>query len=162
MALADIPPAPAGEAAPAASPPESLMQQVKGLLQELPGLVSDRVHLLALELRRSAQALAMMVGLVLAAAILGATAWVALWIGLAAALIEAGLAWGWVLLIVLALNIGAAVFALMRASSLAHLLTLPATVRRLTVAPPESPPTPSTSPRHEQHHGTPSDRPLAS
>lgn len=127
-----------GEAGAAAPESQSLLGSLKGLLGELPGLVSDRVQLFSLELRRAGQALAMMVAMVAIAAMLLCTAWIAIWIGLAAALIQAGIPWGWVLLAVLALNIGAAAYALMRAKSLSHLLTLPATVRRLTVTPAES------------------------
>jgi len=118
-----------------ADEPASLLQTVQSLWRDLPGLLSDRVHLLALELKRAGMALAMMLGLVVGAAVLVATAWLALWVGIANALLEAGLAWGWVFLIVLLLNLGGAAFALLRAKSMAHLLTLPATVRRLTVTP---------------------------
>ena len=113
----------------------SVLQMLQALWLDLPGLVSDRVHLLTLELKRAGGALAVMLGLVIGAAVLASTAWIALWVGIAAALLHWGLAWGWVFLIVLALNLGGAAFALLRARSLAHLLTLPATVRRLTVAP---------------------------
>lgn len=113
----------------------SVLQMLQALWLDLPGLVSDRVHLLSLELKRAGGALALMLGLVIGAAVLAATAWLALWVGITAALLEWGLAWGWAFLIVLLLNVGGAAFALLRAKSLAHLLTLPATVRRLTVAP---------------------------
>lgn len=114
---------------------ESFLQLVFGLLQELPGIVSDRVHLLTLELQRARRALAQMIALSVAAALMALTAWFVFWIGLTAAAVEAGLAWGWMLLIVLAVNAGAAWFAVARVMKLATLLTLPATVRRLTVAP---------------------------
>ena len=60
----------------------------------------------------------------------------------------------------LALNLGGAAFALLRAKSLAHLLTLPATVRRLTVAPtmvatalrPATPPAPAYEPAPSSEH----------
>lgn len=126
---------PAGRASPGA---ESLFGSLKAVLGELPGLVSDRVQLLALELKRAGQALAMMVALVAAAAVLLCTAWLALWVGLAAAVIQAGVPWGWVLVMVLGINLAAAFLALKRARVLANLLTLPATVRRLTVTPADS------------------------
>jgi Putative Actinobacterial Holin-X, holin superfamily III len=113
----------------------SVLQTLQALWLDLPGLVSDRVHLLTLELKRAGGALALMLGLVIGAAVLASTAWIALWVGITAALLHWGLAWGWVFLIVLVLNLGGAFVALLRAKSLAHLLTLPATVRRLTVAP---------------------------
>jgi uncharacterized membrane protein YqjE len=123
------------EAPASPGPGASVLHMLQALWLDLPGLVSDRVHLLTLELKRAGAALALMLGLVIGAAVLGATAWVALWVGITAALLQWGLAWGWVFLIVLVLNLGGALFALLRAKSLAHLLGLPATVRRLTVAP---------------------------
>lgn len=114
---------------------DSLLQALQGLWQELPGLVSDRVHLLALELKRAGRALGLMVGLVLGALVFVGTAWLALWGAITALLVQAGLAWGWAFAIVLVLNVAGAAFALLKAKSMAHLLTLPATVRRLTGAP---------------------------
>jgi hypothetical protein len=135
----------------------SLLDLVSRLLNELPGLISDRVELLSLELRRAGESLATMVVLGLVATILLLTAWAALWIGLAFALIDMGLHWGWALAIVLALNIGGAVFALLRVRALAGNLTLPATKRRLTLAtmlgPDTAPPTPP--PSHEQSYPEP-------
>lgn len=112
-----------------------LWQSLLALFGELPGLVSDRVRLVALEVRRAGEALALVIALAVAVAILLITAWLALWAGAAFALIDAGLGWGWVLLIVLAINLGAAFLAFSRARSLLRLLGLPATLRRMTVAP---------------------------
>lgn len=113
-----------------------LLELAGSLAKELPGLISDRVQLLALELRRAGQSLAKMLVLVLCALILLSTAWIALWVGLAFVLIHFGLHWWGAIIVILVLNIGAAVFALLRAKALVHNLTLPATMRRLTVAPP--------------------------
>lgn len=113
----------------------SFLQLVLDLLQELPGLISDRVHLLTLELQRARQALGQMIALAVAAALLALTAWFVFWIGLTAAAVEAGLAWGWMLLLVLALNVGGAWAAVTRIRRLAGLLAFPATTRRLTIAP---------------------------
>ena len=84
----------------APTPPEpapdevvSLPKAVSALFADLPGLLTDRVHLLSLELRRASNALGQMVALGLLAAILVATAWLALWVGLAAAFLAVGLAW---------------------------------------------------------------------
>jgi len=122
----------------------SALASLQSLLHDLPQLLSGRVHLLALELRRALQALALLVSLVLVAAVLLATAWLALWAGIAAALIDAGIARAWVAVIVLLLNAGAAGGALLYARSKTHLLALPATMRRLTVAA-----APGTSPASE-------------
>jgi hypothetical protein len=110
----------------------SLPRAVAALIADLPGLLSDRVHLLALELRRASGALGQMVGLALLAAILFATAWLTLWAGLVAGFVSLGLFWPWAVLIVLVVNLAAAVWALMRVKALAPLLALPATLRRLT------------------------------
>ena len=68
----------------------SLAEQVQRLVSELPGLVSDRVTLLSLELRRAGQALAVMAALVIAAALLAVTAWLALWAAIGYACVDAG------------------------------------------------------------------------
>jgi uncharacterized membrane protein YqjE len=123
--------------APGTSVPESppgLLASVRGLLAELPGLVSDRVHLFSLELKRAGRALAQMLALVVAASVLAVTAWLALWAAIAAGLIEAGMPWGWAAFLVLVLNLGAAAGAVWLALKQARLLALPAMVRRLTVS----------------------------
>ena len=119
---------------PEATPDEvvSLPKAVGALFADLPGLLTDRVHLLSLELRRASNALGQMVALGLLAAILFATAWITLWVGLAAAFLAVGLAWPWIVLLVLFINLAAAIWALMRVKALAPLLALPATLRRLT------------------------------
>ena len=120
---------------PPEAPPDevvSLPKAVGALFADLPGLLTDRVHLLSLELRRASNALGQMVALGLLAAILFATAWIALWVGLAEAFLAVGLAWPWIVVLVLFVNLAAAVWALMRVKALAPLLALPATLRRLT------------------------------
>lgn len=123
----------------------SLPQMVLALLRELPGLVSDRVELLSLELKRAGRALAQIVALVVAAAILGVTLWLVSWGALIALLI---VEWGWhwlpALMLVAAVNAGAVWFALQRVRTLAALLTLPATQRHLTLSRPVSPAAPTT------------------
>lgn len=136
QATAQADPAQAG---PDGLPSDSLWDNVKLLLRDLPGVVSDRVHLLALELKRSGLALAQMVGLVVAAGVLLCTAWLALWTGIGVALVQAGVAWGWTLLLILLINLGAAWLAVKRALALARFLALPATLRRLTLSTPTSP-----------------------
>lgn len=119
---------------PAATPDDvlSLPKAVGALFADLPGLLTDRVHLLSLELRRASNALGQMVALGLLAAILVATAWIAIWVGLAAAFLAVGLAWPWIVLLVLVINLAAAAWAILRIKALAPLLALPATLRRLT------------------------------
>ena len=119
---------------PEATPDEvvSLPKAVSALFADLPGLLTDRVHLLSLELQRASNALGQMVALGLLAAILFATAWLTLWVGLAAAFLAVGLAWPWIVLLVLFVNLTAAAWAVLRVKALAPLLALPATLRRLT------------------------------
>lgn len=109
-----------------------MLQALGLLLDNLPGLVSDRVHLLALELKRAGFALGQMVGLFVVAAICGLTAWFALWGAVAGGLVAAGLAWGWAAFIVVVVNLALGWFAVRRASAMVPLLKLPATMRSLT------------------------------
>lgn len=137
----------AGEADAVLPPPPSLPTLLRDIVGDLPGLVSDRVHLLSLELRRAGLALAQIVALVVAIGVLAVTAWIGLWVGIAAALLAWGLGLGWVVAIVIALNLAAVALALRRVRQLAPLLALPATARRLTLpAPPARPPSPATGP----------------
>jgi uncharacterized membrane protein YqjE len=134
-----------------------LLQTLRAVLMDLPGLVSDRVRLLALELQRAGLALAQIVALVVAAAILASTAWLSLWAGIAVGLRQAGLSWGWALGIVIVINLGTAAWALRRARKLARWLALPATLRHLTAAAPA----PSTAPppaAANEPHGHPRDQ----
>jgi hypothetical protein len=112
----------------------STLELLQRILRELPGLVSDRVELLSLELLRAGQALAQIVALLVAVAILGVTAWIAAWAAVALALVErTGLHWGWALAAVLTVNAVAAWIAVARVRSLFPRLTLPATRRQLTL-----------------------------
>lgn len=115
------------------SEPPSLGVLLSGLWDDLPGLFSDRVHLLALELKRARGALARMVGLLVLAAILGLTAWVTFWVLVVAAAMRYGVPWDGACLFVLAINVFAAWFAIRRTARLAGYLALPATMRQLTL-----------------------------
>ena len=104
------------------------------LAETLPELIRRRVRLLTLELHRASNALALIVALTIGAALMLATAWLALWGALAAALVESGLHWGWAALLILLLNGAAALLVLLKVRALGRLLTLPATLRQLGVA----------------------------
>jgi hypothetical protein len=117
----------------ARAPKVSLPALLREIASELPGLVSDRVQLLSLEMQRAGLALAQIVALVVAIGVLAVTAWIALWLGAAAALLDAGLGLAWTVALVIALNLVAAALAAQRVRQLARLLALPATVRRLTL-----------------------------
>lgn len=136
----------AGAAAVRAGASEPLPQFLLGLLQALPALVSDRVELLSLELRRAGDALATITLLVVAATILGMTAWFGLWALLVGVLIAAGVQSMPALLLAIGVNLGVALLALLLARSKVRLLGLPATRRHLTVRAPHAPPP------HEDSH----------
>jgi uncharacterized membrane protein YqjE len=116
--------------------PSSPWLHTLGLLwEELPGLVSDRVELLSLELHRAGLALMRIVVLMIAASILGVTAWLALWSAAVMALVAAGLPPALALGCALLVNVAAAAWAVARARRLLPLLRLPATRRHLMIHP---------------------------
>lgn len=108
-----------------------LSDLVRGLLHDLPGLFGDRVHLLALELRRARRSLAELLLWATMAAVVALTSWLGLCAAAAVALVQAGLAWGWALLAVVAVNLLIAAIALARCRTLSNDLALPATMRQL-------------------------------
>ena len=107
------------------------LHSLRDLLAALPGLVSDRLELLALELHRSGRGIAQIVVCMLTAAILGASAWLALCVGSAFALVALGLPWPVAMLAVLLLNLMLAWAALARVRFLLSHLGLPVTRRHL-------------------------------
>lgn len=111
----------------------SLLDLVQQLLRELPGLISDRVELLSLELSRAGAALGKIAALTVAVAILGITAWAALWTGVVMGLLALEWHWALALGLVILVNAGAAAWAVMAMRRLAGLLKLPATRRHLTL-----------------------------
>ena len=129
-------------AAPGAAPPRpdaappprepSLLAQWQALWRELPGLLNDRVELLALELQRARSVLVQALALTIVAAILGVTAWLLLWAVAVLGMVLAGLA----PLAALLVNAAAAAWAVARVRRLLPLVQLPATRRHLTVGKP--------------------------
>jgi len=101
------------------------------LAAALPGLVSDRLELLALELHRAGRGMLLMTALLLATAILGTTAWLALCSGLGLMLVAVGLSWPLALLAMLLVNLALAWAAVSRVRRLLANLGLPATRRHL-------------------------------
>jgi hypothetical protein len=133
----------AGTAPPADPPPapDSVLQLLKGLVQELPGLLSDRVELLSLELQRARDALLQVAVLGVAAALLGVTCWLLLWAVAVLGLLALGLGLFWALLSALVANVLGTWWVVARLRALLPRLGLPATRRRLMVSPlPQSPP----------------------
>lgn len=120
---------------PTSSAAASLWADLQHVFSTLAHLLSDRVHLLTLELRRALQALAQIMGLALAAVLMLATAWWVLWGAFAWLLVDkAGWSWGWTALLIAAINLVAAGALAYKILALSLLLRLPATVRQLTTA----------------------------
>ena len=138
--------APAG-----ARPSESMLDLVRDVLHDLPGLVGDRVELFSLELHRAGLALVKVLAMTVAAAILGVTAWLAVWSILVGLLMAAGWHWAAANGLVVLINIGAAAYAVMRARRLMSHLSLPATRQHLSLGSGSSTrrPSESESPPHE-------------
>lgn len=140
------PPAPPGTPGPggagASTHADSLFQQLTSLARELPGLVSDRVELLSLELQRATQSLMQIVVLTVAIAILGVTVWFALWGALIGLLMHGGLPLLAALLLTIAINALVIAVAVARVRKLLPRLQLPATRRHLMVSPNPSPEAP--------------------
>ena len=105
------------------------------LFSDLAGMLTDRVHLLTLELQRAGKVMVLVVALAAAAVLFAFTAWLALWVGLVLLAMQAGLALGGSVALVLLLNGVACVVVLMRARTALPKLLLPATMRRLTRQP---------------------------
>lgn len=133
----------------ARTPAASLIEQLQALWRELPGLVSDRVELLSLELQRAVQALAQIIALLVAVAVLGVTAWLMLWAAIIGLLITAGLPPAVALLVAIASNGLAIMLALQRVRGLLPKLKLPATRRHLMISPDPEPQAPPEEGRHE-------------
>jgi len=117
------------------------MGRLRSLWRELPGLFNDRVELLSLELNSAGLALVQIVMLVVVIAILGATGWLVLWVGVVTGLVELGLHLTLALLLAVALNALAGAAAVARLRQLLPMLKLPATRRHLALSPSTQPPT---------------------
>ena len=135
--------------------PEPLLQVLRDLLRELPGLIGDRVELASLELRRAGEALVKITVLVVGAAILGVTAWLALWAVLVALLAQLGLHPLPALMLAVAANFAVAAWAVLRARALLRLLGLPATRRHLNFSPSAPPAEPAARAPVDERHPQP-------
>jgi hypothetical protein len=111
--------------------PESSLDTLKSIWRELPGLVSDRVELLSLELHWAGRALLQIVVLGIALAALGITAWVILWGLVITGLTQAGVPGMVVLLGALTVHVLLGAWVVHRVKKLLPMLGLPATRRRL-------------------------------
>lgn len=107
------------------------VQSLQELVAALPGLFTDRLELLALELNRAGRGIVQIVALVLMVAILGVTAWLALCGGIALTLVALGLSWPLAMLAVLLVNLALGWAAVVRIRHLVAAVDLPATRRHL-------------------------------
>jgi uncharacterized membrane protein YqjE len=112
---------------------ESLIDLVRGVLQDLPGLIGDRVELFSLELNRAGIALVKVLALTVVATILGVTAWLAVWSIGVALLMAAGWHWAAANGLAALINLAAAAWAVRRVRKLMKALSLPATRQHLSV-----------------------------
>jgi len=111
--------------------PASLGALLGGLLSDLPGLVSDRVELLSLELQRAGLALLHMACLGMALTVLAMTGWLIVWALLLVGLVAAGLTWAMALGVALLAHVLLGWWAVNRIRRLIPTLGLPATRRQL-------------------------------
>lgn len=149
-------------AGPARAPrPESLIELARDVMYDLPALIGDRVELFSLELHRAGLALVKVLALTVAAAILGVTAWLAIWSIGVGLLVAAGWHWAAANGLVVLINVGAAAWAVMRARRLMTHLSLPATRQHLSLGSGSTRrPAPSEPPPSHEQHSVP-DRPAA-
>jgi hypothetical protein len=110
----------------------ALIESMQRMINEIPALIGDRVELLSLELKRAGQAVKTILMLVVAAAVLGVIALIALWAIGVLLLIRLGLAPELALLIAAVLNGALVAWMLWSAKSLVPVIGLPATRRRLS------------------------------
>lgn len=113
---------------------------IQGLLQEAAAALSARVHLLALELRRARDVLPKIIALLVLAAVVALTGWIALWAAVVLMLVQvAGWSPIWTMVLVLVVNLAAAGLLAWRAVAMVPLLALPATLHHFTVKNANSP-----------------------
>lgn len=129
--------------------PQSTLDTLRGIWRDVPGLFSDRVELLSLELHRAGLAFLQIVMLGFALAALGLTAWLLVWILVIAGLVNAGMSLAVALLGALALHMLLGFCLARKLKKLLPMLGLPATRRHLRFADAQAPnpdPSPPTSP----------------
>lgn len=113
---------------------ESFLSALGGLVTNLPGLFSDRVDLMSLELQRAGLALVHLLMWGVTAAMLLLTSWLGLWAVLADAAVQAGMPWPGAVLGAAVINLLAAWAAITAARRLTPRLGLPMTRRHLDLS----------------------------
>ncbi|MBO9687811.1 MAG: hypothetical protein J7598_14495 [Mitsuaria chitosanitabida] len=176
MSDSDVPPSfstaagagPSGPPVPPGPPPDvGWLGDLHGLGRAARGMVSGRLSLLALELRRAQHGLVSLLILGVVAAIAGATAWIALWALIAALAVHLlGLSWPWAFAGVLVFNLLVMLWVVAAMKSLIPLLSLPASRRQFhwLFNDPNDPPDPRTAaaapgPQEPPAHGHPTATP---
>lgn len=126
------PPFPHGASAPGGAAPADAgwLGDLQGMVRSARGMLSGRLLLLALELRRARHGLVSLAILGVVAAIAGATAWLALWALLAALAVHFGLSWPWAFAGVLVVNVLVLLWVVAAMKALAPMLSLPASRRQ--------------------------------
>lgn len=127
------PPAPADAARAPTRGAESLIDLVRGVLYDLPGLIGDRVELFSLEMHRAGIALVKALAMTVVAAVLGVTAWLAMWSIVVGLLVGAGWHWAAANGLAVLINLAAVAWAVRRVRALMKLLALPATRQHLAL-----------------------------
>ena len=128
----------AGDSA-AVRAPSSLVGNALALLDELRVALQDRALLLSLELRQAGLAVTQMVMLAVVVALLLASAWFALMVGVFMAGAGFGLHWSLALSLVFGVNAVAAAALWWKVRALTETLMLPATLRTIRSARPAPP-----------------------
>ncbi|WP_431103832.1 hypothetical protein [Roseateles noduli] len=103
---------------------------LQGMARAARGMLSGRLLLLALELRRARHGLVSLAILGVIAAIAGATGWLALWAMLVALAVHFGLSWPWAFAGVLVINLLLLVWVVAAMKALTPMLALPASRRQ--------------------------------
>ncbi|OWQ92193.1 hypothetical protein CDN99_07585 [Roseateles aquatilis] len=119
-----------GGGGPASPTDAGWLGDLGGMARAARGMLSGRLLLLALELRRARHGLVSLLILTVVAAIAGATAWIALWAGLAALAVQFGLSWPWACAAVLGANLLLLLWVVAAMKALTPMLALPASRRQ--------------------------------
>lgn len=114
----------------------SAINEAVAFVKLLPRAFAERVRLAGLEMQRAGKAVATAAILGVVALLMGVTAWAALWFAIAFGLVALGLPWGGAAALIVVINLVGAALAAWRITKLTHLMAMPATMRRLTLAEP--------------------------
>jgi hypothetical protein len=123
--------------APGTDPPppdpasDGLADSARAVWEDLRGALSERARLLTLEARLAGLTLVQLVLYAVVVAVLAVTAWIGLMAGIVAALINAGMPWGYGIALGVGLNILIAAWLVRTMIAMVDRMDLEATLRRL-------------------------------